>query len=207
MKKKRPIERTPSLKRDASLIVIASEDRYAVKQYFELFRSTRIQFKVLETDDCRSSPAHVMERLDQFKDDFEIGEGDELWLVCDTDRWIEYNNIQSLTKVIQLCKQKRIRVSLSNPCFDLWLLLHFSELPTEEYLSCNQVGSMLRIIVNGYNKTKIYNLPIKHENVLRAIQRAKVSYPNSGEIPNKPGTRIYQIIENLVEHGYITLSK
>ena len=35
--------------RDATLIVIASEDRYAVKQYFELFKSTQIQFRVLET--------------------------------------------------------------------------------------------------------------------------------------------------------------
>ena len=63
MRKKRPIQRIENRTRDASLVVIASEDRFAVKQYFELFQSTRIQFHVLETDHGESSPKHVMARL------------------------------------------------------------------------------------------------------------------------------------------------
>ena len=37
MRKKRAIQRIENQTRDASLVVIASEDRFAVKQYFELF--------------------------------------------------------------------------------------------------------------------------------------------------------------------------
>ena len=47
MRKKRPIQRIENRTRDTSLVMIASEDRFAVKQYFELFHSTRIQLHVL----------------------------------------------------------------------------------------------------------------------------------------------------------------
>ena len=43
MRKKRPLKRVDGVHRAAILIVIASEDRYAVKQYFDLFKSTQIQ--------------------------------------------------------------------------------------------------------------------------------------------------------------------
>ena len=77
MRRKRPIERGLTALRDTSLIVIASEDRYAVKQYFDLFHSTRIQFRVLETPDGRSAPSHVLNRLDEFMREYDFGTGDE----------------------------------------------------------------------------------------------------------------------------------
>ncbi len=85
MRKKRPLDRSTSVVRDASLIVIASEDKYAVRQYFEFFRSTKIQFKVLETQDGKSAPEHVLTRLDEYMKEFDIGDGDEFWLVSDCD--------------------------------------------------------------------------------------------------------------------------
>lgn len=51
MRKKRPLDRKVKVVRDASLVVIASEDRYAVRQYFDFFESTRMQLRVLETRD------------------------------------------------------------------------------------------------------------------------------------------------------------
>ena len=111
MRKKRPIQRIENRTRDASLVVIASEDRFAVKQYFELFHSTRIQFHVLETDHGESSPEHVIARLEQYLVEYSVGEGDQFWLVCDTDHWIESNHIQNLVEVVKHCKQKSISVA------------------------------------------------------------------------------------------------
>jgi len=144
MRKKRPLERTPGMLRDTTLIIIASEDRYAVKQYFEMFRSNRIKIRVLGTEDNNSSPSHVMARLEKYMKEYHFGEGDIFWLVCDTDHWIEPNHISNLTKVLQLCNQKGIKVALSNPCFDLWLLLHFAEFPQDDELNCNEVGNKIR---------------------------------------------------------------
>ncbi len=194
------------MKRDATLVVIASEDRYAVKQYFEFFHSTRIQFRVLETEHGDSAPSHVMARLSKFMKEYNLGKGDQLWLVCDTDHWIEPAHVKNLVEVLRLCRQKEIGVALSNPCFDLWLLLHFDEFPTNERLTCEQVGQMLRDKVGQYQKTRVYNLPVTQQGVVNAIRRAKSQNLSSGEIPMKPQTAVYQIIENLIERGVISVT-
>lgn len=205
MRKKRPIRRSEDRTRDASLVVIASEDRYAVKQYFEMFHSTRVQFHVLETDNGQSSPEHVMKRLDQYMDEYSVGEGDQFWLVCDTDHWIESSHIQNLVEVVQRCRQKGIFVALSNPCFDLWLLLHFDEFPSIRPLPCSQVGEMIREKLGSFNKTKVFNLPISENDLANAIARSRNNYNPADIIPNKPQTAIHLIIEDLVTKGIVQI--
>lgn len=187
--------------------MIASEDQYAVKQYFEFFRSTRIQFRVLETEDGASSPAHVMERLNKYIKDYDIGVGDEFWLVCDTDHWVEPNHIKNLVDVIRPCKQRNIGIALSNPCFDLWLLLHFSEFPIKANISCGEIGNRLRAAVGEYDKSKIYKLPISSDRVKNAISRSRENGQFSGDIPNEIGTSVYRIIEKLVELEQISITE
>ena len=206
MRKKRPLKRTENQVRDASLVVIASEDRYAVRQYFEFFRSTRIQFLVLETNDGLSSPQHVLDRLTGYINDYQIGDGDQLWLVLDTDHWIDAGHIANLTEVIRECKQKDIRVAISNPCFDLWLLLHFTDFPSESHLSCAEVGQRIRDTVGSYNKTKIYNLPITNEAVSLAIERAKTNFDASHAIPTQLQTGVFKVLADIVNRRLVTIS-
>jgi len=178
VRKKRPLKRVDGVHRDATLIVIASEDRYAVKQYFEFFKSTQIQFRVLETEDGKSSPEQVMNRLAEFMKDHDFGAGDQFWFVADTDHWIESNHIQNLVEVVRQCRQKGIQVALSNPCFELWLLLHFTEFPSADRLSCSQLGEQIRSIVGKYDKTKVFNLPVTNAAVTEAIGRLSIAVKN-----------------------------
>jgi len=207
MRKKRPIQRIENRTRDASLVVIASEDRFAVKQYFELFHSTRIQFHVLETDHGESSPEHVIARLEQYLVEYSVGEGDQFWLVCDTDHWIESNHIQNMVEVVRQCKQKGISVALSNPCFDLWLLLHFDEFPSATSVTCSQIGGLIRAKVTNFNKTKVFNLPFSESSVRDAIERSRNNFFESNPIPRHPQTAVHRIIEELVEKGIVSLHK
>ncbi len=203
MRKKRPLDRSANVVRDASLIVIASEDKYAVRQYFEFFRSTKIQFKVLETDDGKSAPEHVLARLDEYMKEYDIGAGDEFWLVCDCDHWIKHGHIKNLAKVIQLCRQKGIDVALSNPCFELWLLLHFEEFPPEAKLTCAEVEKRLRKAAGSYDKTKVYNLPIDMDAVKAAAKRSADNQKASSEIPDRTQTTVHLIIQHLLDRGII----
>lgn len=204
MRKRRPLKRVDGVHRDAILIVIASEDRYAVKQYFDLFKSTQIQFRVLETDDGNSSPGQVMARLAGFITDHDFGEGDQFWFVADTDHWIESNHIQNLVEVARLCRQKGIQVALSNPCFELWLLLHFAEFPTQN-ASCSQLGDQIRKVVGSYNKAKVFNLPITDTGVADAIRRSKANFDVTDSIPTKLQTAVHRVIEDLVAQGVIKM--
>ncbi|MEM6692587.1 MAG: hypothetical protein AAF664_24370, partial [Planctomycetota bacterium] len=63
------------LQNDALLMVIASEGRYTVKQYFEVFRSLRIPVRVIETESGLFSPCAVLQRLDDDIREHDIGPG------------------------------------------------------------------------------------------------------------------------------------
>lgn len=204
MRRKRKIDRDSGKLADTSLIVIASEDEYAVKQYFNLFHSVRIQFEVLETEDGRSSPQDVLDRLSRYQNQFQIGDGDEFWLVTDIDHWAEPGHIGNLTRVVQLCRQKGIGVATSFPCFDLWLLLHFSDMPKGPINQCSEIGKLIRDAVGSYSKTKAFRLPIKMENVQAAIDRAKAADPK-GPILDQLGSEVYRIIEHLVKTNAISI--
>ena len=205
MRKKRPIQRSEERTRDATLVVIASEDRFAVKQYFDLFHSTRIQFHVLETEDGKSSPEHVMARLERYLDEYSVGVGDQFWLVLDTDHWIEGSHLQNLVEVVKRCRQKGISVALSNPCFELWLLLHFSDFPAESKLTCVQIGELIRAKTVTYNKTKVFNLPITESRVFEAIGRARERFNPQDMIPTEPQTGVHLIIDDLMRKGIVRI--
>jgi hypothetical protein len=52
----------------------------------------------------------------------EGGEVDEFWCVFDVESPINHPN---LIEAVRLAKQHRINLAISNPCFELWLILHF----------------------------------------------------------------------------------
>lgn len=69
---KRPLDRAVNV-RDASLFVIATEGAKTEPAYFEAFKSPRVRIEVLPTsEDNRSAPKHVVERLRAFKKKFQL---------------------------------------------------------------------------------------------------------------------------------------
>lgn len=110
-RKPRPLERDSNVYRDARLVVIASEDKYAVRDYFERLKTRRVQYKVLPSD-CEGSPQHLLERLDAFKQEYSLDDDDQLWYCGDTDHWVQPGHIANLLEVLAHCR-KRGTTSLS----------------------------------------------------------------------------------------------
>ena len=54
----------------------------------------------------------------------EDGEIDEIWCVFDVE-WPQ--NHPSLKRALALARESGVRVAVSNPCFELWLALHFED--------------------------------------------------------------------------------
>ena len=105
-RKKRPLDRDAGVLRDASLVVIASEDTYAVKDYFSRFKTRRLQFVVVPTEDGRSAPGAVIARLDEYKNREATEDNDQFWLCIDKDHWAESGHIANLVEVLQHCKHR-----------------------------------------------------------------------------------------------------
>jgi hypothetical protein len=160
---------------------------------------------VLGTPDGRSAPEHVLNRINEYMEEFQIGEGDTFWVVCDCDHWADPNHIQNLTRVLRQCRQKGVNVAISNPCFDLWLLLHFAAYPEEEMLTCDEVAGRLRTVAGGYDKTRVYNLPIDNDKVADAVRRAAERHASLEEIPTRLQTAAHLIIQDLVAKRIVSV--
>ena len=200
-RKPRPLERDSNVVRDASLIVIASEDSYAAGHYFGMFRPRRVQFRVLPAKDGLSAPQHIVARLDDFRNEYQLNADDELWYCGDTDHWITGNHLPNLHKVLQHCDQHGYKVALSNPCFELWFLLHFLDLPPN-LRSCDLVCGLLSEKA-GYSKARGCQSPISWEMVHQAVARAKKLDEGTGRIPESVTTRVHQILDQLIKRESI----
>jgi hypothetical protein len=210
-RKPRPLDRDGGVVRDATLIVIASEDTHAVKNYLDLFRARRVQFRVLPTVDGQSSPKHLIDRLDEDRKTVDYGEGDEFWISLDGDRWLRPDRIATLTNLVQLCRQKQYRVALCSPCFEFWLLLHFVKPVGIDYRQCRSAIDALRQAAGGYQKQRVDNLGLKVELVHAAIDRARQLEPSDGtaeqDLPEYPVARFHLIVESLLQREAIDLRR
>ena len=199
---KRPFKRKSGYK-DARLIGIASEDKYASVQYFEglahsdKYKNQRVHVHLIDKISEASSPTHVLKALDSFKKKYELERDDELWVVVDMDRW-------QLSEVHQLCNQKRYHLAVSNKCFELWLLLHLCDLSIYDQNTlnnfrslCKHIENELRNILGSYNKHHIHI-----EDFLPGVEDAIVRARNLGHNgwPNDLGSTVYLLVERIIRN-------
>lgn len=123
--------------RDARLFIVATEGEATEPAYFGALQQaaiippTRVKLRVLPPEDGRSSPEHLVERVQaclgdpevHFKPDF-----DWVWLVLDTDFRCGGRR-EKLYSLIHTCEQTHWLLALSNPCFEAWLILHVASTP------------------------------------------------------------------------------
>lgn len=191
-RRKRPLSRE-SANRDARLIVVATEGEHTERIYLEAFTSRRVQIVTLPTDDCKSSPADVAKRIAAYKDEYQVGEGDEFWIVVDRDAW----NEGALSSIAEDCSKDETKwLAVSNPCFEVWLALHFTNEIPEDLKSKNS-AKFLRKHLAGYKKSS-FKVDELVKNVADAINRARDRDVPSDRWPNKVGSRVYLLMESIL---------
>jgi hypothetical protein len=181
------------------LIVIATEDTYAPEQYFGIFKGNGRQVKVLRTDDCRSSPEAVHQRLKDFRRQHELLDDDELWLMLDTDHWTQPNHVANYVAVCTEAIQNGFQLANNNPCFEVWLLLHHDDLNASEQLSCaSQVEDRLRQVLGAYNKRKLDLTKFTLDGAKIAADRAeRLDAASDDRWPQTTGSHVYRIVKRL----------
>lgn len=195
--RQRKLDRENGIVRDASLIVIASEDTHAVKQYFQRFHTTKVQVEILPTEDGRSSPVAVIQRLDEYAAKYQLSTTDELWACIDLDHWAGGGHLANLATVMALCRQKGYRLAISSPCFELWIYLHFSAAPTPPVHNCQEMTALLRDVVPSYSKKDGPRIALTLDQVKDAITRA-ASLPDATRLAQGvPATGMHALLASL----------
>ena len=191
-RKPRPLSRDKQTFRDDRLFIIACDDTYAPKQYFEFFRIPRIHVHVVPTTDGTSAAQAVLNRLLEYAHQ----EQDERWLLLDTDHAIRGPHIKQFLAALQTACQQGINVAVSRPCFELWLLLHHvEETDVGGLLDCSAVDARLREVLGTYNKTNLVAQQYSLASISQACARAQrlESVSGGGDVPERNTTRVFNI--------------
>ncbi|HZR19110.1 MAG TPA: RloB family protein [Verrucomicrobiae bacterium] len=192
--------------RDDRVFVVATDDTYAPAQYFEHLPLSRVKVIVLATplNSGLSAPAHVVDRL---KDAFsnvrrrgEIQSGDEFWVLLDTDHHFRDQNLPGTLEAMRQARQAGLEVAVSNPCFELWLLLHHEDVPLGTvFANADAIVQRLRTILGEYNKTNIKTGHFPLTKVPDAIRRALVLQNGpAGPWPEETGTHVYLLMQRVL---------
>lgn len=199
-KKPRPLRREEATYRDDRLFIVATEDTHAPEAYFRLFQNPRIKVRVLPTQGGLSAPEHVLQRWDDFVREFEKIEEDEFWLMLDTDHWTEPNHVANFTAVCAEAIKKGFTLAHSNPCFEIWLLLHLEDLKgIQPFRQCHEVVQRLQSILGSYNKRSIDADKFSMAAAGMAVSRAEQSPGTPGERwPQRNGSHVYLLVKKLL---------
>ncbi len=184
--------------RDALLFIVICEGSKREIDYFEFFdkRSKKIKVKPIANPQNKSAPYHLISTASEIIEDY--NEGDyELWFVFDVDDWTTEN----LNEVIRECRENQYwNFAISNPCFEVWLYLHFNhQLPeyTETYFTqCDPWKQLLDQSIEGGGGFDSQ----RHPTLIRdANQNARQNYQYDGHFPLIGSTQLYHLGEKLYE--------
>jgi len=175
-----------------------------VKEYYtRRHREKNIDLKLDERDQkSHSSPNLLIQQAQRFLTKLGgYSEGDELWIIFDADSWqdkhfAELKDWQDQENFHYLC--------YSNPCFELWLILHLADYQTvQERIETTQVRTRSKvcktILAELNQQKKLSGDYVQYlDDIPRAIRRAKALdiKPNIN-FPEKICTRVYRLLERL----------
>lgn len=205
--------------RDARLIVIASEGKDTERIYFKAlakeYTNLRVHVHILErseNEQNNSSPEHVLKQLNDYKSKYDLKADDELWLVVDKDRWTE----AMLSHVATECSQEvAMHMALSNPCFELWLLLHMEDAASlspeeqEQWMKNRRKSKnadpylkvRLRQKMGSYHESS-YDALTLIAHIEDAIERARALDKNpTDRWPQTLGTRVYLLAKSVINRN------
>jgi hypothetical protein len=155
-----------------------------------LFRT--IVFEFPGSRNHNSDPGSVLKALKQaIKNRKDITGA---WVIVDTDNW----QTEQFDKLYEWEKQNSIHgLAISNPCFELWLLLHFTDNfpPTQKLVK--------EALEKEFPDWKKPHCPtFTEEMVKEAVQRAKRANINSNNTPGSTttGTTVYKLLDILLKN-------
>ena len=163
----------------------------------------------------KSKPDQLLDRIEIFKQqkdsiyDFEKHPDDEFWIIADVDDHTEEYYIDKWNQTLRSCQEKHYHYAVSNPFFELWLLLHHTDVDDTDYdyavteehqyektdhfrKRLQNAGAKLKkksIIPTDYSKGKIQ----------LAIQRAEKLHNKSEDWPRSLGTTVYLLLNSIEE--------
>jgi len=201
----RLFEREPP-NRDAKSIFIFSEGAKREYKYFMYFKEmdSRINIEVYKLHPHEdNSPLGLFSIAEKClissannpSPKYEFIEGDEVWIVLDTDKDKDESRAPQITQIREKCANKKNwSLAQSNPCFEVWLYYHMqSETPS---FTGDDVCKAWKKFVNkeikgGFDPRK------QSVFIGKAIKNSEINYQEENSSPKKGSTQIHNLAKSI----------
>lgn len=186
---RRPPFREPRIR----LLVVCNGQRTEL-DYFRGLKAylgnpaVQIRFKV-KVCAPRDLVEHAREIAPAGEDEF-----DEVWCVVDSDEF-------DLKPAVALAAKLDVRLAVSNPCFELWLLLHHQDC---EAPLCHEEAVRRQLIkhVPRYEKNDL-RFPDFEPGVENALRRAKRLDPTDRNHGCDPSSGVWRLVQLMMKGGQL----
>ncbi len=186
------------------IILIGAEGKNQTeRKYFKAFNQVQSEYKIMAGKGNNTDPVGVVEDLlkSAKQEELDLKDGDMLACFIDVD--LKKGRDQELRAAMKLARQNNISVLLSNPCFEIWYLLHF-RYSTKLYGSNEEVIKELGSYISDYSKSKdVYDLiENKIDQALLNTKRLESYHLENGtndRLKKLPSTEAYKLIEMILE--------
>ena len=161
------------------------------------------------TPDTNPNPLQIISQAETaIENEGSFRSEDQICIIVDRDK----NSFTSrqYNKAMNLCKSKVYRLFVTNPCFELWLLLHYSDLSEysiPEILENKKIGQRTQVEIylkddyldGSYNKTRIRFNDNYKKRVHAAITNAGLHATTLEDLKSSVGTNVGLLINEMME--------
>jgi hypothetical protein len=121
---------------------------------------------------------------------------DEVWAVVDVD------DHASLDQAIKEARDRDVKLVISFPCFEIWLLWHFQDCPAA--LSARAVHDKLSRHIPGYGKRLPGDFPYgRHVTARQRAERADPEHALPGRKGGNPSSNVWLVVEAISSSGKV----
>lgn len=199
----RDIRRRAPTREPKRRILIVCEGRETEPGYFKELqrevRNPRVEIRI----EKKGVPIRVVKEAARLKEEAQAEatrqrdenfRWDEVWGVFDVDEHAH------LDEARRLAQKSGIELAVSNPCFELWALLHFQD--QRAHIERQKACAALRRHLPGYDKS--LDFPKLYPGYARAVTRAEALDRDAGRhgVPGRnPTTGVYRLTESIRREG------
>ena len=119
---------------------------------------------------------------------------DQVWCVLDVDAH------PNVPQAVNMAIANNIQIALSNPCIELWFVLHFEDQAAhiERDRIQSRARALLAVTDKRLDERALLLLMVKHADAVRRAQRLAIKHEGDGKpVGSNPSSTVYLLVETI----------
>lgn len=184
------------------LLVVEGERNRTETNYFRHFNALQKEYQINIVPGNETDPIRMAERAEKawITEACDETFGDCVFCVFDTDT--DVRKQREIEQAIKRSEQGHCEVILSNPCIEVWFILHYGY-SSRLFQSNNEVIRKLNEYIPNYKKsTDVFETLSDHiDDAIKNARRLEEHHRSIGNrrgMESNPCTDVYRIVERLI---------